>query len=163
MPPLSAGSTAASALDLLGLSWEYVFASESRASTRRALLAAWAARGLTPASAFSDATSAAAVSAPTVDVWVCTPPCEAHSGLNRHRSASSSAHALLVIEAALAYLHRRPPFVIIENVVEPELVESITALLLHYSHYTWFGGVLDPRTTCDDPVARPRFFWVGIL
>ena len=150
------------AVDALGVEWDYCFASEESDSLRAALLAAWSSRGLTAATAFQDATSAEATSAPTVDVFLCTPPCEPHSALNRHRTFRTAADALAAVEAALAYVRRaRPSLVLVENVDETWLIESLTGLVLDIPGYTWFGGILDPLTLCGLPTTRSRFFWVG--
>eukprot|EP00966_Prymnesium_polylepis_P312533 7222170-Prymnesium_polylepis.1 len=67
--------------------WSYAFASESAPVPRAGLLAAWGCRGLAEERVYADAREGAALTAPTVDLFVLTANCEAHSRRNHHKSA----------------------------------------------------------------------------
>ena len=69
----------------LGCDWAYLFASELNDRVRLALLSAWSAHGLLESHCHTDARSDAAVAELAVDLWVSSPPCEAHSKSNRKR------------------------------------------------------------------------------
>jgi len=141
--------------------FEYVFASERDDKIREALLAGWSARGLDRVSVYSEACTGAALMAPRVDVWVCTPNCEAHSGSNRLRNHADQSVSLLSVYDALGYVRQRSPRIaIVENVNASSIVEPLTGMLARVSGYSLERGVLDPEGVVGAPVARTRVFWV---
>ena len=154
---------AAAALDeeLQG-KFEYVFASEREGKLRRALVAAWAARGLTLARCYADARDERARSAPDVDLWVATPSCTENSRLNRVATDTDRARAAADFDMSLDYVRRRKPrVVIVENVSESSAVLPLTWVLTSIPGYAWSTGVLDPYEDLGEPVRRERQYWVG--
>ena len=96
-----------------------------------------------------------------VDLFVITPTCEAHSRRNHRRTAYGEVTSLCGIWAALAYVRRaHPGVVIVENVCEPGTVWPLTGLLTRLSGYTVLSDSLDPRLLLGVPVSRKRQFWV---
>jgi hypothetical protein len=141
--------------------WEYVFASEENAEAAGVLTKAWSGQGLTPAWVFGDAKSSeATVDAPTVDLWVITPPCPDYSRRNHARSAKGVRQASSALDRMLEYArNRRPSAIVVENVDEPEARAAITAALLSVTGYTWVTFASDARDYTS--MARSRRFWVG--
>ena len=143
----------------LGERWTYVFASEIEASPRAALLKAWGPRGLK--SCYEDALGEGATSAPTVDLYVTSPECTAHSKRNHSRSATSQRTSLEAFWKSLGYVRaRHPTVVVVENVNEPSSNGPITGLLARLSGYKLETGTLDPLKVARMPISRERQFWV---
>ena len=119
---------AAAALELeVGGDFRYRHATESKPERRRALVRAWRHRGLSEANVGTDATSDWATGGRGVDVWVCTPPCQQYSGLNRERTAGEKAATELTMSRALEYVRKgRPRVVVVENVATREACAAIT-------------------------------------
>ena len=144
-----------------GGGWEYTHASEWDDTVRKALHAAWSSRGLTLAMCYKDATSQGAVTAPTADLWVCTPECGNYSKRNHKRSAQTQHDALSGIWDSLEYVRlRRPKVVVVENVTEASVTGPLTGLLSRLKGYTLAEEELDPRDVAHAPTARTRHFWV---
>ena len=145
----------------LGAQWEYTFASESDPTTREALVEAWQCRGLTREHCYKDARKGEALTAPKTDLFVLTAECEAHSKRNHHRSSGGQKTSLVDIWAALGYVRkRRPSVVVVENVTDVSATGGITGLLERLDGYELESGELDPREVAGMPVARERKFWV---
>ena len=144
-----------------GGDWEYVTASESCERTRNALLEAWGGRGLTRERCHMDATSADAAEAPPVDLMVVTPICTPHSRRHHGRSDTEQEEALGQIWAAMEYVRKqRPKVVIVENVSEPGVVGPLTGLLSRLEGYSLATATLDPRRVAGEPMVRERQFWL---
>ena len=154
--------TFASAVEAeLGTGWKYEFASEQAASTRGCLGKIWRPRGLTLARCFDDACGEAAIGAPSVDLYVTTPECTAHSKMNHAKSSGEQRVSLEHFWASLAYVRaQRPAVVVVENVNEPSSVRPMTGLLSRLAGYSLEMGVLDPREVAKMPIARERCYWV---
>ena len=146
---------------VFGEDWKYTFASERDPTSRAALLSAWGARGLSAEACFEDACTGGAVAAPCVDLWVCTPSCEAYSKRNHSRDAALQRSMLSDVWRSLEYVRRsRPRVVVLENVTEPSVVGPVTGLLTRLKGYTVETGELDPRTCAGAPMARTRQYWI---
>ena len=154
--------TFAAAVDVeTGGQWDYTHASEWDDTVRKALQAAWSSRGLTSAMCYKDATGQGAVTAPTADLWVCTPDCGNYSKRNRKRDAQTQHDALSGIWDSLEYVRlRRPKAVVVENVCEASVTGPLTGLLSRLKGYTLAEEELDPREVAHAPTARMRHFWV---
>ena len=169
--PLAYGSafsgidTFASAVDkATGGLWTYEFASEPDPIARRVLLKAWSRHGLSELGCFKNACSMEACSAPPVDLFVCTPECDAHSKMNHSRNAADQRVTLEDIWKSLEYVRtQRPSVVIVENVDEPSSNGPITGLLSRLEGYRMESATLDPRKVAKMPIARERRFWVLYL
>ena len=101
-------------------------------------------------------------------VWLLTAgfPCEPHSSLvavceaNVHRNVDGLRRALAPLARGAADL------VVLENT--PGILRLGFDLVCHmlpttYPLYAWNVGLLDPCVHTNDPVARLRVFWVGIM
>ena len=154
--------TFAAALEAeLGGAWTYAFASEPDRVPRAALLAAWGEMGLRREACHDDAAGEAAIREKGVDLWVCTPSCEAYSKRNHVRSHDRQRGELREVWACLGYAReRRPKVIVLENVAETGSVGPITGLLARLPGYDVETGTLDPRWTAGEPIARERRFWV---
>ena len=153
---------AAVALDtLLPAAWTYVFASETNEHVAAVLARAHAARGLRPDAIHPDATlPAATTDAPPVHLWLVTPPCEAYSRRNHHRSEGREVDAVSDFDAMLEYARaHRPMAIVVENVEEPAAVLAITAAVLSLPGYTWV--TVESEAAAYGPMARARCYWVG--
>lgn len=147
----------------LGCDWAYLFASELNDRVRLALLSAWSAHGLLESHCHTDARSDAAVAELAVDLWVSSPPCEAHSKSNRKRKEGDQRLSWADVWASLAYVvKRRPKVVVMENVTDPSAVGPMTGLLTRLPGYAVEAGSLDPPGFAGAPMARDRHFWVLI-
>ena len=154
--------TFAAAVDAeTGGAFTYAHASESDAVARRGLLAAWSGRGLTEAACHWDAAGEDATRAAAVDLFVCTPTCEAFSKRNHHRDEAEQLSSLTQFWSSLAYVRRaRPRVVVVENVGELSATGPLTGLLQRLEGYALEGGVLDPREVAKSPMVRERHFWI---
>ena len=151
------------ALDsLCAISWEYVFASETRGDVADVLHAAHAPRGLTREAIYADALSPEATTlAPPCDIWVATPPCESYSRRNQSRSVDGQVAAASDFDLMLMYPRtHRPLAILVENVDEPESRSSIAAAVLSIEGYDWETFPSDAAEY--GPMARKRRFWVGL-
>ena len=145
----------------LGSDWRYAFASECDENTRNALLTAWGAKGLAGSHCYEDGRSDGAVNEEKVDLVVITGNCESHSRRNHNRNAKDQHTSLKDIWAALGYVRKRSPkVVIVESVTDASAVSGITGLLGRLAGYSLEKGMLDPRDVADMPVARERMFWL---
>ena len=169
--PLAYGSafsgidTFASAVDkATGGLWTYEFASEPDPIARRALLKAWSRHGLSELGCFRNACSLEACTAPPVDLFVCTPECDAHSKRNHSRNAADQRVSLEDLWKSLEYVRlQKPTVVVVENVNEPSSIGPITGLLARLEGYRLESAMLDPRGVAKMPIARERRFWVLYL
>ena len=145
--------------------WEYKFASESQTHLRGALLATWRKRGLTKEWCIDDARHCdATTKAPRVDVWSMTGSCKAYSSANRGRDDDSIELGLIDMYWAMDYVRKhKPRVVLIENVAAEIVVKALQSMMGAMQEYEWQSGVLDPRNVVNAPVARTRFFGVGVL
>ena len=102
--------------------------------------------------------------APTVDLFVCTPECDAHSKLNHSRNAADQRVTLEDLWKSLEYVRlQKPSVVVVENVDEPSSTGPITGLLSRLDGYRLESAMLDPRGVAKMPIARERRFWVLYL
>ena len=102
-----------------GGDWSYAFASESEGVPRAGLLAAWGCRGLSDARCYWDAREGEALTAPTVDLFVITANCEAHSRRNHLQKAADQRVSVDDVWRSLAYVRTmRPRAVVMEDVNE---------------------------------------------
>ena len=154
--------TFASAVEAeLGRDWTYEFASEHVAATRGCLARIWKPCGLKAARCFEDACGQDAIEAPSVDLYVTTPECTAHSRMNHTPNAGDQRVSLETFWASLAYVRaQRPKVVVVENVNEPSSAGPMTGLLGRLAGYTLEMGALDPRGVAKMPIARERLYWV---
>ena len=155
--------TFACALEAELRDFAYVFASESDATTRGALLGAWHAFGLTLDRVYHDAAAEPATQAPPVGMWFLSPPCGAFSPRNHARSDETQAEHSGNISNMLNYLRlaKRPPsIVVVENLAGPDAVGAISGLLMRIRGYFVEYSVLDPRESAGVPMSRARSFWV---
>ena len=145
----------------LGNDWRYEFASEPSPAVRRGLLYAWGPKGLREQMCFHDAGGEDATSAPTVDLFVITPECTAHSRRNHDQSAQDQRCSLEAFWSSLEYVReQRPGVVVVENVHEPSSTGPMTGLLGRIGGYSMEVGTLDPRSVAKMPIARVRSYWV---
>ena len=141
--------------------FEYVFASEKERRPRDALRCAWGRYGLTAETCFRDACGADATTAPTVDLWVCSPTCESYSKRNHDRQVEVQNLSLGKVWKSLQYVvNMRPRVVVMENVAEVGATGPMSGLISRLEGYAIYGGMLDPRSTAHAPIARERYFWV---
>ena len=141
--------------------WFYEFASECDPVARSGLLDAWYCRGLVSERVYENARGREAVDAPYVDLWVCTPTCEAYSKRNHNRNDDTQRATLGDVWDALEYVrYVRPEVVVMENVNDASATGPLTGLLSRIDGYTLRGGVLEPSVVALAPVARERHFWV---
>ena len=146
-----------------GRDWTYLFASELNDRVRLALLSAWADRGLLGDCCYTDARSEDAVSGPSLDLWVSSPPCESHSKRNMRRNEGDQRLSWADVWSSLEYVvRRRPKVVVMENVTDPSAVSPMTGLLTRLPGYAVESGRLDPPSVAGAPMARDRHFWVLI-
>ena len=134
--------TFACALEAELRDFAYVFASESDATTRGALLGAWHAFGLTPGRVYHDATAKPATHAPSVGIWFLSPPCGAFSPRNHARNNGTQAEQSGKISLMLNYLRlsdHPPSIVVVENLAGPDAVGAINGLLMRIGGYIFCG------------------------
>ena len=137
-----------------------LFMSECIAHRRRVLAHAF---HIPPDALFQDASSEAACNAPSADLWICTPPCVAHSRRNKHRSPESQRSAWRLFQRMFRYVHRnRPRAVIIENVSDEANIETMSGLISLETGYTWRQASTDVLLHCGIPIRRQRTVWVGV-
>lgn len=141
---------------------QYVHAAEKEELPRRVLARAWRERGLA-ASAISHDARVVDHTAPSVDIYAFTAQCQPFSTRNHRPSPLRSARSLLDCHRSLDYVRsRQPRAVLVENVAEASIVMPLTDMLLRIPGYTWHGGTLDSSTHFGIPMARKRYYWVGI-
>ena len=77
--------------------------------------------------------------------------------------AVEQAFALRDIYMALDRVRlARPKVVLIENVAHPEVVDPISEVVTRIAGYHWRGAILEPSVHAGFPVARKRFYWIGV-
>ena len=92
---------------------------------------------------------------------VVTPICTPHSRRHHGRSDTEQEEALGQIWAAMEYVRKqRPKVVIVENVSEPGVVCPLTGLLSRLEGYSLATATLDPRRVAGEPMVRERQFWL---
>ena len=142
--------------------FEYVFASESEAKQRQALVEAWGGHGLSAKRVHTDAEGREAVGEEEVGLWVATADCGKHSRRNHGREVADQLGSVAGIGASLRYVQaKRPAVVVVENVCEASIVGPLGSMLRRLDGYEWEDGALDALTTAREPVSRERHFWIG--
>ena len=101
------------ALRQAGIPHRHVFSAETNKHARTFIQA-----NCPPETLYGDIMALDLATVPRVDLFVAGPPCQPFSGMNQKRISSRMDARVNVLHACLRYIeHKRPKFVVLENVV----------------------------------------------
>ena len=156
--------TFAAAVDAeMGGNWRYEFASECKSSLRDATVAIWGKRGLKSERCHGDAAGESAAGEARVDLWVATPECTRFSKKNHRREQGEQDDGIREMIAAMSYVERRlPTVVIVENVTEGTAVGPMMGVLRRVAKAAGYELAHDKVCPTEDGglQRRERAYWV---